>query len=81
MSSGKNLLYTLGAIAAGAITGVLLAPKSGKETRKDILDKMSDLKDKSADAIQEGTSFAQETLSKASDILKQQQVTINKTKK
>jgi gas vesicle protein len=37
--SGKNIaLTTLAAAAAGYLAGILTAPKSGKETRKDIKD-------------------------------------------
>jgi len=45
MTIGKTLLTFLGGAAAGAIAGVLLAPKSGKETRELISQKASDLTD------------------------------------
>jgi gas vesicle protein len=34
--SSSAFLYFLGGVAAGAAAGVLLAPKSGKETREDL---------------------------------------------
>ena len=37
MSKSKLLATVLGAAAAGAVLGLLLAPKSGKDTRKQIL--------------------------------------------
>lgn len=46
MSNGKGK-FTLGAIvgiAAGVVTGILTAPKSGKETRGDIKQKAGKLK-------------------------------------
>lgn len=51
----KTGLKILGAVAAGvvvgSIAGILLAPRSGKETRKIIADKSGDMKDKLADSI------------------------------
>lgn len=44
MNTAKNL--TIGAlvgVAAGAVTGVLLAPKSGKETREDLKNKSAEI--------------------------------------
>jgi len=38
-STGKFVAGALIGVAAGALAGVLLAPKSGKETRKDIANK------------------------------------------
>ncbi|MDB5163021.1 MAG: hypothetical protein JWO54_484 [Candidatus Saccharibacteria bacterium] len=41
-------------VAVGSfIAGVLLAPKSGKETRQDIMDKTNDLKGKASDGMRE----------------------------
>lgn len=52
--SGKKL--ALGALIAGAagyITGILTAPKSGKDTRQDISDKASDVKSEAEAKLQE----------------------------
>jgi gas vesicle protein len=45
MNSSKIALGVLGAIAAGAITGILLAPDKGSTTRKKIVDKGKDFAD------------------------------------
>tara|TARA_R110002124_G_scaffold162932_1_gene330277 strand:- start:1104 stop:1340 length:237 start_codon:yes stop_codon:yes gene_type:complete len=42
----KNTLLVGGGIAAGIITGILTAPKSGKETREDIMNKIQELQSK-----------------------------------
>lgn len=47
--------FAIGALIAGAagyITGVLTAPKSGKETREDIVDKAEDIKQSAEDQLQ-----------------------------
>jgi gas vesicle protein len=44
----KNSTFLIGlvtAAAAGAVIGLLMAPKKGSEVRKDILDKVNDLSD------------------------------------
>ena len=45
MNSSKVLLGILGGVAAGALMGILFAPDSGKETRKKIAKKGTDLGD------------------------------------
>lgn len=40
----KKVLTVIGAAAAGFAAGILLAPKSGKETREDIKKKAGELK-------------------------------------
>ena len=45
MNSSKVLLGILGGVAVGAIAGVLLAPASGKKTRKRIMNKTKDYAD------------------------------------
>jgi len=42
-NSGKVLLGVLAGAAAGVITGILVAPASGKETRENISAKTDDL--------------------------------------
>lgn len=47
--------FALGAIVAGVagyLTGILTAPKSGKETREDIVDKAEDIKEGAEDQLQ-----------------------------
>ena len=40
----KKVLAIIGAVAAGFTAGILTAPKSGKETRKDLKDKAIKMK-------------------------------------
>ena len=50
----KKVIGVLAAVAAGFTAGVLLAPKSGKETRQDIANKAKDAKNatkKKADQV------------------------------
>lgn len=52
-SAGKKL--AIGALIAGAagyVTGLLTAPRSGKETREDIADKAADLRDNAEEQLQ-----------------------------
>lgn len=48
MAKSKNILL---AAAAGFIAGILFAPKSGKETREDINEKVEDAKQFTSDRI------------------------------
>lgn len=41
----KKLLTVIGAAAAGLAAGILMAPKSGKETREDLKKKAQEYKD------------------------------------
>ncbi|MGQ7946554.1 YtxH domain-containing protein [Flavobacterium sp. WC2509] len=43
MSTGKLVVGILGAVAAGAVMGILFAPDSGKNTKKKFLNKSKDL--------------------------------------
>ena len=51
------LASTVGTIV-GAAAGILLAPKSGKETREDLSDKMSDLKEQLDDLTDKSKQVA-----------------------
>lgn len=60
----------VGALLAGAvgyITGILTAPKSGKETREDIADKASELKDEGVEQLQDLRDELDELISAAKD--------------
>lgn len=46
MSAKQILVGTISGIIAGAVVGVVLAPQSGEETRKQIADSANDLKRK-----------------------------------
>lgn len=41
----KKVGVVASAVGAGVLAGLMLAPKSGKETRKDIKDKLDETKD------------------------------------
>ena len=45
MTTSKTILTFLGGAAAGVLAGILLAPKSGKETREVIAKRATDIKD------------------------------------
>lgn len=63
------LIGTLIGGAIGAITALLLAPKSGRELRRDIVDTSNDIYDKASDyvtnSIQEGRTKAQNIVNAA----------------
>ena len=46
MSAKHILVGTISGIVAGAVVGLMLAPQSGEETRKQIADSTRDLKNK-----------------------------------
>lgn len=46
------------AAAAGAVAGLLLAPKSGKETRQDLANKANEMKDKAMRGMDEAKAGA-----------------------
>lgn len=45
MTAGKTILTFLGGAVAGVLAGILLAPKSGKETREVIAKRATDIRD------------------------------------
>lgn len=53
-TTGKIITAAAAGIAAGAIAGLLLAPKSGKETRNMLQKKGNKLTDKLKDGVEEG---------------------------
>jgi gas vesicle protein len=53
-TTGKIITAAAAGIAAGAIAGLLLAPKSGKETRNLLQKKGNKLTDKMKDGVEEG---------------------------
>lgn len=53
MSAGKFLAGFIVGGAVGALAGLLLAPKSGEETREMIAQKSSEIYDKTEDSINE----------------------------
>jgi gas vesicle protein len=61
----SKAINTLVAAAAGFAAGILLAPKSGKETREDIKAKALETKDRAAEKAGEATEVLKESASKA----------------
>jgi len=53
-STAKTLVAIAAGAAAGAVTAMLLAPKTGSETRKVIAESASKLKDGVTDSIKQG---------------------------
>ena len=53
-SNSKVYLGFLAGATAGAIAGILLAPETGKDTRKNIANKASQLKDDLNSSLQKG---------------------------
>ena len=75
MSSGSNgggvVIALFAGLAVGAIIGILFAPKSGKETRNNLMDKgerlmemgnesVSDVAEKSKDLVESGKKKIEE---------------------
>lgn len=60
MSTRSSLAIALAALAAGATLGVLLAPRSGAETRSKLMRKGGALKDRLKEVLVEGGGFLEE---------------------
>lgn len=65
MSKGKFAIGALIGVAAGFITGILTAPKSGKETRQDIKEASAKAKDV---AVEKAAEVKEATLRKAGEV-------------
>ena len=57
MSTKGNLTLLLSSLAAGAALGLLLAPSSGRETRRNLVRRGEAMKDKLSDLYEEGTQY------------------------
>lgn len=49
--SGHGLFYFLAGAAVGAVAGILLAPKSGEETREQLTEWMKERREKGAELL------------------------------
>ena len=70
-NAGKK--FALGAtlgLVAGAVAGLLFAPKSGKETRKFIKEKVVDLTQKGKKLAETGKEKIQDSIDKIKDQIK-----------
>lgn len=61
-NEGKFFLGALIGAAAGAVAGILFAPRSGEETRKMIGDKAKDYTEKGKEALYKGKEIAKEKI-------------------
>jgi gas vesicle protein len=50
-TAGKVMVGVLAGAAVGLLTGILLAPDSGKKTREKLIGKSKDLRDKVTDSL------------------------------
>lgn len=57
MSTRSNLTLLLSSLAAGAALGLLLAPSSGRETRRNLIRRGEEMKGKLSDLYEEGTQY------------------------
>ena len=64
-AKGAAIGVAAGAIA-GAIAGILLAPKSGKETRKDIAEWVHKMKDEIAEKLEAAGDFSRDKYNQVS---------------
>ena len=60
-NTAKIVTGVLAGAAAGALTGILLAPDSGKNTRKKIVEGTNDLVDNLKDEVETKSEVAKET--------------------
>ncbi len=67
MKTSNVIVTTLGALAVGAIAGVLFAPEKGSKTRKKIARKAEDLSDDFKESIEDLTT----TISEKYDVVKE----------
>ena len=67
MSNSKMLTALIGGAAAGAMLGVLLAPKAGSETRKQLMNSARNSFDSLDDLVEEGKKTWYETKGKAKE--------------
>lgn len=80
MSAKNNVAIALIALAAGTALGVLFAPASGKDTRKKIAKKGTDLRDRMSDMISEGGNLIDKLKGEASDLAAKGKDAMNSSK-
>lgn len=65
--SSKVIIAALAGAAVGAVAALLLAPKSGKETRAELKDKLAAAKDKVSDFLNKEKSALDGAAKKAKE--------------
>jgi gas vesicle protein len=68
MSTKGNITLCLTSLAAGAAIGLLLAPASGRETRRNLARRGEEMKDKLNDLYEEGTQFVSKSRDQFRDV-------------
>jgi gas vesicle protein len=67
-SAGTALAFLLIGLGAGALLGVLLAPKAGKLIRKDLRRKYEDARETVEEWAEDARGFAQEAVERGAEI-------------
>ncbi len=68
--SNNTFALTLIAGLAGALAALLLAPRSGRETRQQLRMKAEDLRDQAAEGIDTARASVEESLARANEVQK-----------
>lgn len=66
--AGTAITFLLMGLGAGALVGLLLAPKTGKQMRKDLRRKYEDAKDTLDDWKDDAKEFAEDAFERGSEI-------------
>lgn len=73
----KNTLLVSGGLVAGIVTGILIAPKSGKETREELTSKIKDLQSKIEGLSGEARSKIENKITDLKESLKEVEAQVN----
>ncbi|MGA9039389.1 MAG: YtxH domain-containing protein [Terriglobales bacterium] len=65
---GTAVTFLLIGLGAGALAGLLLAPKAGKQIRKDLRRKFDDAKDTLGDWSDDAKEFAEDAIERGSEL-------------
>jgi gas vesicle protein len=68
MSTKGNITLCLTSLAAGAVLGLLLAPASGRDTRRNLVRRGEEMKDKLNDLYEEGSQYISRNKDKFADV-------------
>jgi gas vesicle protein len=70
-SAGTAVTFLLIGLGAGAVLGMLLAPKAGKQMRKDLRRKFDSARETVDDWTDDAREFAEEAMERGADIADQ----------